>query len=125
MLKVFYFDLYALLDLGATLSFFTTYVAMKVYVDPEILSNPFHVSTPVCDSIVAKRVYRNCPICVPHRVTHIDLVEHDMLDFDVIHGIDWLHACYASIYNRTRLVSFKILNEPIMSWEGGNYSLKG
>ncbi|WMV37349.1 hypothetical protein MTR67_030734 [Solanum verrucosum] len=51
--------------------------------------------------------------------------ELDMVDFDSILGIDWLHACYASIDYRNRLVTFKVLNEPIMSWEGGNNVLKG
>ncbi|XP_049345785.1 uncharacterized protein LOC125810322 [Solanum verrucosum] len=62
MLKEFQLDAYALLDLGATLSFVTPYVAMRFDVDPDILYNPFHVSTHTGDSIVAKRVYKNCPI---------------------------------------------------------------
>ncbi|WMV18321.1 hypothetical protein MTR67_011706 [Solanum verrucosum] len=45
MLKEFQLDAYALLDLGATLSFVTPYVAMRFDVDPDILYNPFHVST--------------------------------------------------------------------------------
>ena len=39
------------------------------------------------------------------------LVELDMVDFDVILGMDWLHACYASIDCRTRVVKFHIPNE--------------
>ncbi|WMV24074.1 hypothetical protein MTR67_017459 [Solanum verrucosum] len=39
----------------------------------------------------------------------------DMLDFDVILGIDWLDACYSSIDYRTRLVIFRVLNKHIMS----------
>ncbi|WMV08369.1 hypothetical protein MTR67_001754 [Solanum verrucosum] len=120
MLKVFHVDMYDLLDLGATLLFVTPYVAMRFDISLEILSNPFHIFTPVGDSIVTKRVYRNCHIFVSHRVTHVDLV-----DFDVILGMDWLHACYASIDCRTRLVAFKVPNEPIMSWEWRNYVLKG
>ncbi|WMV46774.1 hypothetical protein MTR67_040159 [Solanum verrucosum] len=75
-------------DPGAMLSFFTPYVAMGFDVGPEILSCPFHVSTPAGDSIVAKRVYRNCRISVSHGVTHVDLVELDMLDFYIILGMD-------------------------------------
>ncbi|WMV37878.1 hypothetical protein MTR67_031263 [Solanum verrucosum] len=41
---------------GATLSFVTPYVAMRFEICSEIISNPFHVSTFVGDSIVAKRV---------------------------------------------------------------------
>ncbi|WMV50564.1 hypothetical protein MTR67_043949, partial [Solanum verrucosum] len=35
--------------------------------------------------------------------THVDLVELDMLELDVILGMDWLHSCYASIDFRTRV----------------------
>ena len=65
MLKVFSLNLYALLDPGATLSFVTPLVAKKFDISPDILHEPFTVSTPVGESIVAKRVYRNCPIMLP------------------------------------------------------------
>jgi len=79
MLEVFHLDVYGLIDPGATLSFVTLYVAMRFDIGPEILSNPFHVSTYVGGSIEAKKVYRNCHILVSHRVTHVYLVELDML----------------------------------------------
>ena len=73
----------------------------------------FIVSNPVVESVVAKRVYRNCPIMLPNRVSYVDLVELDMLDFDVILGMDWLHACFSSIDCRTRVVRFNFPSEPI------------
>ncbi|WP_353806174.1 hypothetical protein, partial [Acinetobacter baumannii] len=62
----------------------------------DILNEPFIVTNPVGESVVAKRVYRNCPIMIPNRVTHVTIVELDMVDFDVILGMDWLHAYLAS-----------------------------
>ncbi|XP_049406089.1 uncharacterized protein LOC125869676 [Solanum stenotomum] len=53
MLKVFHFDVYDLLDLGATFPFVTPYVAMRFDVGHVILSNPFYVPTPIDDSIIA------------------------------------------------------------------------
>ena len=64
------------------------------------------VSTPMGESIVCKRVYRNCPIIFPNRVTYVELVELNMLYFDVLLGMDWLHALYVSIDCRTRVVKF-------------------
>ncbi|KAG5610899.1 hypothetical protein H5410_022180 [Solanum commersonii] len=47
MIKVFNFDVYALLDPGESLAFVTPYVANKFDVLPEKLCEPFCVTTPV------------------------------------------------------------------------------
>ena len=44
MIKVFTFDVYALLDPWASLSFMTPYVANKFEILPEKLCEPFYVS---------------------------------------------------------------------------------
>ena len=41
-----------------------------------------------------------------------------MLDFDVILGMDWLNACFASIDCRIRVVKVNFLNEPVVNWNG-------
>ena len=125
MIKVFTLDVYALLDPGTSLSFVTPYVANKFDVIPEKLYEPFCVSTPVGESILAERVYRDCVISINHKDTMADLVELDMVDFDVILGMDWLHACYASIDCRTRVVKFQILNEPVIEWSSSSAVPKG
>ena len=78
------------------------------------------VTTPVGGAVVAKRVYRNCPIMFPSRFKHFELVELDMVDFDVIFGMDLLHACFAYIYCRTRVVKFNFSNELFLEWKGEN-----
>ena len=90
MLKVYSIDVYVLLDPGDTLSFVTPLVAKKFNILPDVLHEPFIVSTPVGESIVVKKVYRNFPIILPNIVSYVEIVELDMLDFDVILGIDWL-----------------------------------
>ena len=55
---------------------------------------------------------------LPNRVSYVELVELDMLNFDVILSMDWLHACFASIDCRTRVVRFNFKNEPIVVWKG-------
>ena len=64
----------ALLDFSATLPFVTPLVSMKFNVLPDVFDEPFSVSTQVGDSVVAKRVYRGCPISLSRRVTLVDLV---------------------------------------------------
>ena len=68
------------------------------------------VSTPVGESVVAKRVNRNCHIMLPNKVTYVELLELDMLDFKVILGMDCLHAFFGFIDCRTRLVKFNVPN---------------
>ena len=84
ILKVFPIDVYALLYHGATLSFVTPLVAKKFDILLNILHETFIVSTPVGGSVLAKIVYRNCSIMLPNRVSYVDLIEHYMIDFDII-----------------------------------------
>ena len=109
ILRIFTFDCYALLDPGATLSFVTPYVASKFGILPECLLEPFVVSTTTGKSILAERVYINCVVSIYHRDTLADLVELEMVDFDIILGMDWLHACYASLTVEPALLSSNFL----------------
>ena len=56
MIQVFHFTVCALLDQGSSLSFVNPYVAMNFDVIHEKLSEPFSVSTPFSQSILAMRV---------------------------------------------------------------------
>ena len=62
--------------------------------------------------MVAKTVYRYCPIMFPNRVIHVELVEIYMVDFEVNFVMDWLHACFVSSDSRTRVVKFNFPNKP-------------
>ena len=121
MLQVFSIDVYDLLDPGTKLSFVTPLISKKFGIFPNILNEPFMASTPVGKLVVAKKVYRNYPLMFPNRVTYVELVELDMIDFDVILRMDWWHACFASMDCRMRVVKFKIPNEPVLEWKRGYF----
>ena len=72
MLIFFHFYVYALFDPSATLSFVTPFVAIEFDILPKILIEPFSVSAPVGDLVVAKRVYRKCLVSLSHRFTLVD-----------------------------------------------------
>ena len=106
MLYIFQFDVYALLDPGSSFSYVTPLIAVNFEMSPEIIPKPILISTLVGDSIVAQKVYKKCPVTVLHRVLLADLIELDIIDFDMILGIDWLYSTYAFIDCRTRVVKF-------------------
>ena len=66
MLQIFSIDIYNLHDPGATLSFVTPLIAKKFDVLPNILIEPFSITTPMDDSVVARRVFRSCPVYLPN-----------------------------------------------------------
>lgn len=49
ILKVFDFDVYALLDPDANLSFVTPFQAIRFYMCPEILLEPLSIYTPIAE----------------------------------------------------------------------------
>ena len=51
-------------------------------------------------------------------VFYVEIVELDMLDFDVILCVDWLNGCFASIDCRRRVMKFNFQNEPILDGRG-------
>ena len=48
------------------------------------------------------------------------LFELDIVDFEFILRIDWLHSCYASLDCRTYMVVFRHPGEPVIEWESGS-----
>ncbi|XP_070029986.1 uncharacterized protein [Nicotiana sylvestris] len=65
-------------DSGSTQSYVTPYIAKKFRIEPEKLCEPFEVSTSVGESVIARCIYRGCPVKVHYRLTITDLVELEM-----------------------------------------------
>lgn len=91
MLRVFTFDCYALLDSGATLSSVMPYMATRFEIHPEYFLEPFFVSILISESVLAERIYRDYVVSFNYRDTLANFIELEMIDFDMIFGIDWLH----------------------------------
>ncbi|XP_049357897.1 uncharacterized protein LOC125822529 [Solanum verrucosum] len=109
---------YVLIDPGSTLSYVTPLIAAKFKRTPELLVKPIEVSTPIGESIIVRRVYRKCIVIVCGRNTLDDLIELEMVDFDVIMGMDWLASCYATVECRTKMVHFHLPKEAVLEWKG-------
>ncbi|XP_059307043.1 uncharacterized protein LOC132058603 [Lycium ferocissimum] len=118
-------DAYSLIDPGSNLSYVTPYFALDMGMKSEPLLEPFAVDTPSGVPVIASRVYRNCVVVIKGRETMADLYELEMVDFDVIMGMDWLSACYANVDCRHKLVRFAFPEEPVIVWEGEIAKPKG
>ncbi|KAF3622940.1 putative zinc finger protein VAR3, chloroplastic-like [Capsicum annuum] len=120
MFLVFHLDVYVLLDPGSSFSYVTPLVIVNFEIGPEKIPEPFLVSTLVGESVVDKQVYRKCPITVLHKVMLADLIELDMVDFNLILGMDFLHSCYASIDHCIRVVKFQFPDELVFEWKANS-----
>ncbi|XP_070057844.1 uncharacterized protein [Nicotiana tomentosiformis] len=111
-------DAYAFMDLGSTFSYVTPYFALDFKIEPEQLLEPFSVSTLVGDFVISSRIYRGCVIIIQDRETTTGLIGLEMVDFDVIMGMDWLYKCYAIFDCRAKVVKFEFPNESVREWKG-------
>lgn len=98
----------------------TPYVAVGFGFEPNVIEEPFTVSTPIGYSIIARMVCRNCVVSILSRDIVDDLIEHDIVDFDAILRIDWLHSCYATLDCKTRKVTFSFTKETPIVWAGSS-----
>ena len=114
MLQVFSVNFYAFLDPGATLSFLTPLVAKKFDVLPDVPIGPFSVCTPMGYSVFAKRVYRKCHVSLFHKLTYVNLVEHDIFDIDVNLRIDLVNCCYSYVDFLARVFTCPFPKKPIL-----------
>ncbi|CAN4090613.1 unnamed protein product [Withania somnifera] len=117
-LSIFSHNVYTLIDPGSTLSYVTPLVAGKFKRTPELLHRPLEVATPIGKSIIARRVYHDCIVTICGRDTLAGPIELEMVEFDVIMGMDWLGSCYATVDCQTKRVCFHFPNEAILEWEG-------
>ncbi|MCF7184024.1 hypothetical protein L3H42_11035, partial [Corynebacterium sp. MC-13] len=116
--------MYVLIDPGSTLSFISPLVACTIAIESEPIE-PYQVATPVGESIVVSKVYKNCPVSICDHCTQADLIELDMMEFDVIMGMDWLASCYAKVDCQRKVVQFHFPGEPVFEWAGSIASPRG
>ncbi|XP_075107193.1 uncharacterized protein LOC142180156 [Nicotiana tabacum] len=119
ILSVCSFDALALIDPGSTHSYVSSYFALRFSRQSELFNNPFLVATPVGESLLAEYVYRACQIRVEGRDTLANLIVLDIIDFDMLMGMDWLSSCYAIVDCHAKIVKFEIPNEPSFVLKGG------
>lgn len=76
------------------------------------LGTPLHVSILVSDSIMADRLYHSAMVTVGGFEIMVDLLLLNMLDFDVIFGMDWLSRYHAILYCQGMTLMLTVLGLP-------------
>ena len=54
----------------------------------------------------------------PNRFSYIELVQLDIIDFDVILGMNCLHATFDFVYCSMSVMKFNVPNDPIVERKG-------
>ncbi|XP_073223443.1 uncharacterized protein [Cicer arietinum] len=112
-------DSHVLFDPGATHSFVSSWFATQLGKCSSSLEEPLVVATPIGGNLLAKSVYRSCDVIIDDKVLPVDLVVIDLIDFDVILGMDWLALHHATLDCHNKVVKFEIPGQPVFSFQGG------
>ena len=110
-LLVYYLDARILFDPGASHSFVSPVFASRMEWQPSKLLIPLSVVTPLSDELETDIVFPSCPVLVEGRELLANLVLLDVIDFDVIVGMDWLAKHYTTVDCRVKEVIFRISND--------------
>jgi len=84
---------------------------MRLDRQPTLLKSLILVSTPLDELILVKYVYLDCEIEIGDKIFRGDLNVLDMVDFDVILGIDWLAKHRASVNYSGKKIMFDLDEE--------------
>ncbi|XP_070005696.1 uncharacterized protein [Nicotiana sylvestris] len=105
-------DASVLFDPGSTYMYVSSYFASYLVVPRDSLSAPVYVSTPVGYSIIVYRVCHSCVVIIGGLETSLDLLLLDMVDFDVILGMDWLSPYHAILDYHATTVTLALSRLP-------------
>ena len=79
-----------LFDSGALYSFIAASVVIELGLEVETLEEPLNVSSPLGIRVRIGMICHGCELEISETLLTVDLRIMDMLEFDVILGMDWL-----------------------------------
>ncbi|XP_070010601.1 uncharacterized protein [Nicotiana sylvestris] len=101
----FHRDASVLFDPGFTYSYVSSYFASYLVMTRDSLSAYVYVSTSMGVLFVVDSVYRSCVVSIESHKTSVDLLLLDMVDFNVILGMDWLSPYQAILDFHSKTVT--------------------
>ena len=118
-----FLDARVLFDPGASHSFVSPVFAARMEWQPSKMLFPLSVTTPLSDELETDVFFLSCPVLLEGRELLADLVLLDVLEFDIILGMDWLARHYASLDYREKVVLFRIPNADEFHFRGDKASM--
>ena len=79
---------YTLIDYGASHSFVSALFVRKLDMEPVLLDEACIVSLPLGENLTSRFSFKEVPVKVAGRELPIDLIVLEMVDYDVILGMD-------------------------------------
>ena len=109
---------YTLIDFGAPHSFVSVTFVKKLDMVPDLLDEMCIVSLPSGENLTSRFSFKVVPIKVAERELPVDLIVLEMVDYDVILGMDWLSRYNAAIFCRRKKVVFQPIKGEIFEYKG-------
>ncbi|XP_070046265.1 uncharacterized protein [Nicotiana tomentosiformis] len=69
------------------------------------------------ESIIVDHIYRSCAVTIGSLETSVDLLLLDMVDFDVILGMDWLSPYHVVLDYPAKMVTLAMPGLPRIEWK--------
>ncbi|XP_073024377.1 uncharacterized protein [Primulina eburnea] len=109
---------YVLFDCGATHSFISKRFTKKLGLIPEILVEPFRIATPTSKTIETHKIHRNCIVYINEHTFNAELIQVNMVEFDVILGMDWLSKSHAIVDCRHKIIKLRTPSQKEITYHG-------
>ena len=112
-----------LFDSSASYSFIVGSVVIELGLEVETLEEPLYVSSPLGTRARIGMICRGCELEISGTLLTVDLRIMDMLEFDVILGMDWLTAYRVVIDFERRRVTAYMQDGTLVVFQGDKHDI--
>ena len=106
LISIAYTSAYTLIDSKASHSFVFALFVKKLDMEPALLDEVCVASLPSGENLTSRFSFKEVHVKVTRRELPVDLILLEMVDYDVIFGMDWFSKYNATIFCRRKKVVF-------------------
>ncbi|XP_070042891.1 uncharacterized protein [Nicotiana tomentosiformis] len=118
IVSVFHRDASVLFDSGSTYSYVPSYFVSHLDLPRSSIDIIVHVCTPVGFSVVVDCVYQPCVVTIRSYETSFNLLFLNMVDFDMILGMDWLFLYHVILDCHAKTMMLAMPRLARLEWRG-------